>query len=697
MNRTRRWFRGAVAATAVGLSVAGARVYGAGMLLADGGLGGAMEIVEHDVRVTINNGVAVTRVNQVFHNKENRAVEALYTFPVPKGASVANFSMWINGKEMVGEVVEKERARQIYNSYKPQKRDPGLLEQVDYRTFEMRVFPVAPNGDQRVQVVYYQELEVDHDWFRYIYPLATTTRPGTDSRTSGRFAISVEARSAVPIASVESPSHGDQFVVAQHTPEYVQASLENKGGRLDRDVVVDLTARRPKTGLDLITSKTRGEDGYFLMTMTVGEDLGKFDTGMDYVFVIDISGSMGDDGKLAVSKDSVAAFIRALGGDDQFEVITFNVQPNPLFGALKPVTSQSVDNAAAFLDTQAARGGTVLNPAMVTAYKYTQPDRPLNVIILSDGLTDQRERVELLQQIQARPRNTRVFCIGVGNDVNRPLLEQVAADSGGLAAFLSRSDNFERQARAFRRKLLRPAASNLQIDFKGVEVYDVEPLVLPDVYHGSPVRLYGRYKGNGTAQVAIKADIRGLPFKQSASLEFPAEDASNPEIERMWAWKRVDRLLKNADRTNSRSSVLGEVIALGEMYSIVTEYTSFLVLENDAEYQRWKIERRNSERTGRDRAAQQKRDGELETLRQKAVADLGPQPAERAAAARPEAQAAGTPSSVPVNTPPQGVPVARPAQSNSRGVDLHLGGGSAPVGLVFVTLAAWLNRRRKRA
>src|SRR5262245_5489465 len=106
------------------LPAASNRANAAGLLIADGGFGGRLEIKEHDVKVTINNGIAVTNVTQVFHNTEKRQVEALYTFPVPKGASVANFSMWINGKEMVGEVVEKQRAREIYNSYKQTRRDP---------------------------------------------------------------------------------------------------------------------------------------------------------------------------------------------------------------------------------------------------------------------------------------------------------------------------------------------------------------------------------------------------------------------------------------------------------------------------------------------------------------------------------------------------------------------------------------------
>src|SRR5215510_14096098 len=185
----------------------------AGLLIADGGSGGVLEIKEHTVQVTINNGVAVTRVTQVFHNTEKRVVEALYTFPVPKGASVANFSMWINGKEMIGEVVEKQRARQIYESYKQVRRDPGLLEQVDYKTFEMRIFPIAAGAEQRVKVTYYQELDFDHDWATYLYPLATAPRSDINQRAAGKFALTLDVKSEAPIVKIESPSHPSDFVM----------------------------------------------------------------------------------------------------------------------------------------------------------------------------------------------------------------------------------------------------------------------------------------------------------------------------------------------------------------------------------------------------------------------------------------------------------------------------------------------------
>src|SRR6266513_2589707 len=175
---------------------------------------------------------------------------------------------------------------------------------------------------------------------------------------------------------------------------------------------------------------------------------------MDHVFVLDISGSMADDGKLRTSRESIAAFIKALGKDDRFEIITFNVAANPLFRQLRPATEDNRRQGIAFLESQQARGGTVLGPAIAAAYQHRDPDRPLNVVILSDGL-----------------------------------LEQLAADAGGLAAFVSRDDDFARTAQAFRRKLSRPAATNLELKFDGVEVYDLEPKPLPNLYHGMPVRL----------------------------------------------------------------------------------------------------------------------------------------------------------------------------------------------------------------
>jgi Ca-activated chloride channel family protein len=704
-QRAAPWWAGFGAATLMVVSLIAPPAHAAGLLVADGGFGGLLEIKEHTVDVTFNNGIVVTTVNQVFVNTEPRQVEALYTFPVPEGASVANFSMWIGGKEMVGEVVEKERARKIYDSYKRRRRDPGLLEQADYRTFEMRIFPIGPRAEQRVQITYYQELDVDSDWATYVYPLATATRTDVDSRTRGRFALTLDARSEIPIESVTSPSHGDELVMARHTDSYWQASLETTGGDLNRDVVLAFKMERPHTGLDLVASRELGEDGFFQLSFTAGDELGGSPGGMDYVFVLDVSGSMGQDGKLSLSRRSAGAFVEELSEDDRFELMSFNVAPETLFRSLRPATRESRAEALEFLGSRRARGGTVLRPALQVAYDYKDADRPLNVVVLSDGMTEQRERAVLLQMLGSRPSGTRVFCIGVGNDVNRPLLSQLADEAGGLAAFVSRGDDFERQARAFRRKLLRPAASNVEIDVEGVGVYDVEPERLPDLFHGSPLRLYGRYRDAGPARVHIRADVGGEVLDTTVELDFPGEDPANPEIERMWAWHRIQRLQRDGDRQGTRSNVVSEIVRLGESFSIVTEYTSFLVLENDAEYQRWKIDRRNALRTARDRKQQECLRTQLEKLRERSAAAMGPvEKEQKVAGAAPPSARTATPAPSP--TQPAGVRARRRSvdvQRPSHRTNLFggEGGGGAidPMSAVLALLmsgsafAAWRRRR----
>ncbi|MDE0837610.1 MAG: VIT and VWA domain-containing protein [Kiritimatiellae bacterium] len=677
-KKRQRWIGGGTLALAIGLSTIS---QGAGLLIADGGFGGQLEIREHRVKVTINNGIAVTHVDQVFLNKENRQVEALYTFPVPRGASVANFSMWINGKEMVGEVLEKDRAREIYNSYKRVKRDPGLLEQADFRTFEMRIFPIAPLAEQRVQVTYYQELDVDDDAATYVYPLSTSTRSDIDTRVHGTFAIDLEILSTTPIAVLESPSHADQFVIAKHADTAAQASLELNDGTLARDIVLRCAFSRAQTGIDVLTSKAPNQDGYIYATVTAGEDLKSLDESMDYVFVIDISGSMGDDRKLSLSRDAVAAFVDALGEGDRYELIAFNVKPKPIFGELRTVSADARVDADTFLSGLSAKGGTALQPAIQTAYRYSDPDRVLNVLVLSDGLTEQRERAALLRLIGERPRNTKVFCIGVGNDVNRPLLEQIANDAGGLASFVSRGDNFDRQAAAFRRKLMHPVATDLQLAFNGVEVYDITPAKLPNLYHGKPVRVYGRYRGSGPVNISVNADIRGRTFSDSTEITLPKSDDTNPEIERMWAWHRIDELLKKADRTGNRNAVREDVVALGESHSIVTEFTSFLVLENDREYKRWKIDRRNRDRISRDRLAQARTRKQLDAIRSKAMTAIGPEAAKPNPPAKTPLRVAQRQARTPGSLPQR--------KSNAQSWDF----GSGPVGPLFLLVAAWMRRR----
>jgi Ca-activated chloride channel family protein len=423
---------------------------------------------------------------------------------------------------------------------------------------------------------------------------------------------------------------------------------------------------------------------------------------MDYVFVLDISGSMNDDGKLNVSRNSLSAFINALEPKDRFEVMTFNVEPHSLFRKLVDASPETKKSGAEFLNSQQARGGTILHPALTTAYKYADTQRPLNVVILSDGLTEEDERPQLISLIAQRPKNSRVFCIGVGNDVDRGLLTKMANDAGGLAAFVSQEDNFDRQASAFRRKLLHPVASDLKIDIAGLQTYDIEPKAMPNLYYGMPVRVYGRYKGAGEAHLTLSGAIEGQPMTRNVPLSFPMIDPANPEIERMWALSKVNRLLGQADATGSRTSVIDEIVRLGETYSIVTQYTSFIVLENDTEYQRWQIQRKNSTRIQRDRDAQQVLSTELESLRNKGASDVGPETAEKPAVSPTITPTAPVTIDPPASTPAGTNPPTQLRQQNSTDLDIGgkpgIGGGAIdPIsGAIILAFGgvAFANRRK---
>ncbi len=246
---------------------------------------------------------------------------------------------------------------------------------------------------------------------------------------------------------------------------------------------------------------------------------------------------------------------------------------------------------------------------------------------------------------------------------------------------------------------MHPIATNLQISFSGIDVYDIEPETLPNLYHGMPVTLYGRYKGQGSAKVDITAEVNGRQTSTTLEMDFPSQNKENPEIERMWAWHRMERL-KRMHEMNSNQELVDEIVRLGEGFSITSEYTSFLVLENDDEYRRWKIERHNAVRIERDRAAQQRLRQELQVLRSQAMDAIGP--------VDENSIARNTLLPIPIQTP--GIPstdviLPTPLQeqahpSRSFNMPQFSGGGamdpvSALVGVALAGGAFWRRRKKK--
>ena len=173
----------------------------------------ALEIRSHEVQVVIEDGYAVTQVEQVFSNPNGQDLEAIYSFPVPKAGSVAEFTVWIDGQPVTGEVLEKKEARKIYEEEKQAGRDAGLTEKDEYRTFDVHVSPVRAGQDARIRLVYLQPAEVGTGIGRYVYPLE---EGGVDeqrlkfwranNKVQEKFSFDLQLKSAYPVDAVRMPN-----------------------------------------------------------------------------------------------------------------------------------------------------------------------------------------------------------------------------------------------------------------------------------------------------------------------------------------------------------------------------------------------------------------------------------------------------------------------------------------------------------
>ena len=214
----------------------------AGLLTpADGSLP-ALSIRDHQVQVTIEDGFAVTRVDQVFHNPHSVDLEATYSFPVPQHASVAEFTVWIDGKPVNGEVLESKEARRVYEEEKAAGREAGITERDQYKTFDVSVWPVRAGQDTRIRFVYLQPASVDSGIGRYVYPLE---EGGVDEQklafwtasegVTGRFSFDLTLKSAYAVDAVRLPNQGQAAVTHQDAGQWrVHLGSDSAPGRHHR-------------------------------------------------------------------------------------------------------------------------------------------------------------------------------------------------------------------------------------------------------------------------------------------------------------------------------------------------------------------------------------------------------------------------------------------------------------------------------
>jgi Ca-activated chloride channel family protein len=654
---------------------------GAGLLKPLNGQDSKVHIQSHQVNVTINNGFAKTEVDQVFVNGGDYDMEAIYTFPLPKRASLSEVSLWIDGQEVIGEVLEKKRARKIYEDQKSQGNETALAEKDDFKTFNIHVGQVRAHSETRIRCVYYQPLEIDLNIGRYLYPLAEGNVDeeriafwSVDDTVQGTFSFNLELKSAFPVKDVRLPGYQDKAVIQKvgdadlveegenqeesSSGEVYRITLEStEGANLSRDIVFyyrldDSVPAR----LELIPYREdSSKPGTFMVVVTPAASLQPISEGADWTFVLDVSGSMKGH-KIATLADGVTRVLNKMSSNDRFRVVTFNRQALDFTGGYVQATPGNVQTYINRIKQIQADGGTALFAGLEMAYRSLDEDRTTGIILVTDGVcnvgpTRHAEFLNLMKQYDVR-----LFTFVIGNSANQPLMDRLATDSGGFAMNLSDADDMVGRLIQAKAKVFNECMHDVELKFHGEKVKNLTPAKLGNLYMGQQLVVFGHYTKTGEVEVELKARISGQEHSWRCKAVLPEVDRDNPELERLWALSSIEDTMEIIREHGETEDSRQRVTDLGTEYSLVTDYTSMLVLREDV-MENEQIQRKNVQRVMRERQAQQTR----------------------------------------ATAPVKNYRADKPKENGGMFSGFKAPNvGSGPVGPLFAALAAWLNRRKRR-
>ena len=549
-----------------------------------------LAIKHQRVNVDIKDGVATVRIEQVFKNSVNRDLEAVFIFPLPENASIADFAMYINGKRMSGELVEKGKARKIYENIVRRLKDPGLLEYMGGNLFRISIFPVPKNGEQRIELEYSQTLEYESGLYKMIYPLKTGQKA---SSTLEDFTISARIHSRIPLKSIYSPSH--EVGVSRKGDHEAVIGFEEERYALDRDFVLYYGVSRKSFGLNLLTHADEGEDGYYMMLLSprVVADEGSV-LPKDVTLVLDTSGSMAGE-KIEQAREALQYCVKRLNPADRFNIVCFSTDVESFSDDLVEVSDKSRKQALEFVEKIEARGGTAIDGALKRALQLDYNEkRPGIVLFLTDGKpTIGESDTDIIIDNIAR-KNTgavRFFVFGVGEKVNTHLLDRISGEHGGLSRYVKPDEDIEVKVSSLIDKLSHPVLSKLSLEVDKIKTRKVHPRALPDLFSGDQLIVFGRYENKGHVAIRLFGEAMGKKREFVYEGDFPAVNSDNTFIPRLWATRRVGHLLDEIRLNGEEAELKEEVILLSKEFGIMTPYTSYLVLENEKAYQQHGIDR----------------------------------------------------------------------------------------------------------
>lgn len=540
---------------------------------------GGVEKVRSAVQVSVIGRVAHVSVEEWFRNAGPRLEEGSYLYPLPGEAVFADFSLWQGDRELKGEPMDAAQARSIYEDIVRRKRDPALIELAGHGLLRARVFPIAPGETRKITLRYTQMLDRVGDAWRFRYV------GGSGPGVAGSRSLRVQVDSADPFGKPYSPTHR---ITSSRSGDRREITLADPGARGDFELFLPLA--RALVGMSLVTSQPVGEDGFFMLLLAPGNGAQVSALRRDLVAVLDVSGSMSGD-KLDQARTALVQLLGTLRANDRFRVIAFGSGVRRYAASWTPASTENLRAAQDWVRHLDADGGTNIAGALTEALTEPPAEGALGVVVfLTDGLptVGETDPERIAEQAEHGRGAFRVFAFGVGYDVNTYLLDRLTERARGATAYIQPGGDIEQAVGALAAKLASPVLTDLALSADGVELYDLQPHDLPDLFGGDELVVFGRMRGAATGErlVTMTSRRNGREERFSTAVRLGTEQPDADYIQQLWAARKAGALSSEIRLHGPNEEIVSELKRLALRYGILTEYTSYLVQEPGGVVQR---------------------------------------------------------------------------------------------------------------
>ncbi len=534
--------------------------------------GAAVVKVRSAVQVAVSGRVARVTVEEWFRNGGAGLGEADYLYPLPGEASFSDFSLWQGDTELRGEMMDATRARTIYENIVRQKRDPALIELAGHGLLRARVFPINAGETRKITLRYTQILDRVGDALRFRYP---ADRSGAGATRSFRLTADSVARVGDPY----SPTHQ---VTGRRAGGRLEIDLADTSGRGDFELFLPLA--RGLVGMSLLTHRPVGDDGFFMLLVAPGGGAHADAVRRDLVAVLDVSGSMSGE-KLDQARAALVQLLGGLRATDRFRIVAFSGGVRRFAEGWTDARDEQRRAAQEWVRSLGAEGGTNIAGALTEAFRQAPADGALGVVVfLTDGIPTVGEQSPeaIANRAEEGRGRFRVFSFGIGYDVNTYLLDRLTERARGTTEYIRPDASIEQAVGSLAAKIASPMLTDLALRAgDGLELYDVQPGRLPDLFGGDELVVFGRYRGAGSREQSVTVTGRrnGREERFTTTAAFPNERPANAYIASLWAARKAGALAREIRLHGANREIVEALKELALRYGILTEYTSYLVQE----------------------------------------------------------------------------------------------------------------------